>query len=172
MQGAPVTRPTHVLGVDPGVKGALCLLCLADRSVQVFDTPVKDGLVDGVRLSGIVELCKMQTEPDGLRGVVENVCGRPRQMGVFAFGRSTGLVHGVLDAMSVPYETVAPSQWKPAMGLRRLEKESQAENKSHARELAMRLFPKSAEAFKRVRDDGRAEAALISFFFAQKMHWF
>lgn len=168
MQGAPVTRPTHVLGVDPGVKGALCLLCLADRSVQVFDTPVKDGLVDGVRLSGIVELCKMQ---GSVVAVVEQVGSMPRQAGAFSFGRSAGVVHGVLDALSIPYFLAPPSQWKPAMGLRKMLNESQAQNKTRARELAVKLWPGMAEEFHRVKDDGRAESALLARWFATKRGW-
>jgi hypothetical protein len=157
--------------VDPGIKGAICLFDIRTRKVQVFDTPVEDGQVDGVQLAALVDLLKFQVTRGDLRAVVENVCGRPRQMGVFTFGRSTGLIHGILNALSVPYETVAPSQWKPAMGLRRLEAESQAENKTHARELAMKLFPESAKEFARVKDDGRAECCLIAFFYAQKMNW-
>ena len=163
--------PTHIISVDPGIKGAICLFEIRTRKVQVFDTPAKDGQVDGIQLAALVDMLKFQVARGDLRAVIENVCGRPRQMGVFAFGRSTGVVHGILNALSIPYEAVAPSQWKSAMGLRRLTNESQAENKTHARELAMKFFPESADSFRRVRDDGRAECCLIAFFYAQKMNW-
>lgn len=164
--------PAHCLGVDPGVKGALCLLEIQSRKIQVFDMPVTQGQVDGAKLATIVEVCLFQAGAQGLRAVVENVSSRPRQAHAFSFGRSTGVVHGVLDALGVPYELVSPAQWKPAMGLRRLATEDQAANKTKSRELAMKLFSEQADLFDRVRDDGRAEAALISFFYTQKKGWF
>jgi hypothetical protein len=46
--------------------------------------------------------------------------------------------------------------------------ETQAGTKARARELASRLWPEHAAEFKRVRDDGRAEACLIARFWITK----
>lgn len=154
--------PTFILSIDPGLQGALCLYETSTRRIQLFDTPSIKNQVDGVRLAQIVD---MLNRPK-LHAVVENVSGRPGQAGVFAFGRSTGLVHGILNALGIPYETVAPSQWKPAMGLRRLLNETQAQNKTKARELAIRLWPEMASSFKLVKNHDRAEAALLARYYA------
>lgn len=164
-------KPTHILSVDPGVKGAICLLCVATRWIRVFDTPVIEGQVDGIKFAAIVDMLKFEIDPGVIYGVVELVSGMPRQTGSFNFGRSAGVIHGVLNALGVPYSLISAAQWKPALGLRRLTNETQGQNKMKARELAMKIFSNHTAEFKRVRDDGRAEAALLSFFYARKRGW-
>ena len=167
---SPTPTPTHVLGIDPGLSGALALLRVSTRAVEgIFDMPVTGGRVDPARLAGIVEVCKMRGE--NVVAAVEMVSSMPRQAGAFNFGVSAGCIHGVLGALGVPMSLIPPGVWKPAVGLRRIEAESQAHNKSRARELASRLWPEMADSFKRVKDDGRAEAALLARHFIAKMGW-
>jgi len=78
------------------------------------------------------------------------------------------VVHGVLGALGVPYVLISPAQWKGAMGLHKLPNETQSQNKSRAREMALKLWPESADQFKRKKDDGRAEAALIGRYFINR----
>ena len=162
-------KPSHILSIDPGVHGALCLLNLSDRSIQVFDIPILKSQVDGVQLAALIDMCKVQAA--NLCAVVENVNGRPGQGHVFAFGLATGKIHGILDSLGIFYETVAPAQWKPAMGLRRLANESQSQNKARARTLAAKLWPRNAADFERVKNHDRAEAALLGRFYAAKKGW-
>jgi len=161
-------NPTHILSVDPGLSGALCLISLADRSIQLHDMPVKDGQVDGVQLAAIVDLLKCQGD---IVAVVERVGSLPRQAGAFNFGRSVGVVHGVFDALGIHYELVAPSQWKGACGLHRGPTEKPEAVKTRARELAQKLWPAQAGLFSRVKDDGRAESALLGRHYATKKGW-
>ena len=161
-------RPDFILGCDPGLSGALCLLRLANKRIEIFDMPVTDGFVDPARLAGIVEMCKMQGY---IVAAVELVSSMPRQAGVFNFGRSAGVLHGVLGAMGVGYELVSPNVWKGAVGLRKLVGESQSQNKTRARELAIKLWPANGTEFRRVKDDGRAEACLISRHYASSKGW-
>lgn len=161
-------KPDFCLGIDPGIHGALCLLPLFDRRIDVFDMPISEGRVDPARLAGIVEMCKLQRN---VVAAVELVSSMPRQAGAFNFGVSAGVVHGVLGALGVPFTLVPPSVWKPACGLRRGLNKSQAANKARARELAMKLWPLQADLFRRIKDDGRAEAALIARQYSMKMGW-
>ena len=163
-----IPSPQFVLSVDPGVKGALCLMETGTRKIQVFDTPVLDGQVDGAQLAAMVDQCRFQGT---IAAVVEQVSSMPRQAGAFNFGRSAGVVHGVLDALGVPYELLHPNIWKGAMGLRRAVNETREQNKTRARELAVKLWPDRAADFKRVKDDGRAEAALLARHYCTKMGW-
>ncbi len=165
-----------VLGIDPGLSGALAILHVQSKTIDsIFDMPVTDGSGPGpgcrfnaAALAAIVDMCKVR---GSVHAVVELVSSMPRQAGAFNFGVSAGVVHGVLGALGVPMSLVSPGQWKPAMGLRRANGETQAGNKTRARELAMKLWPERAADFKRVKDDGRAEAALIGRFFAMKNGW-
>lgn len=161
--------PDYVLGIDPGMKGALALLSLRSHKIcEIFDMPVTDGRVDAARLALIVGMCQLRGT---IVAAVELVSSMPRQAGAFNFGVSAGVVHGVLGALGVPMVLIPPGVWKPACGLRRLTNESQAQNKSRARALAQKLWPESAGLFARVKNDGRAESCSIAHHYAQKMGW-
>lgn len=88
--------------------------------------------------------------------VLEKVGGITGQSAsaAFTFGYSWGLVEGVLAALRLPVALITPQAWKKSAGL--------VANKGAARECAMRLWPAHAHLFARVKDDGRAEAALIA----------
>ena len=53
------------------------------------------------------------------RAFVEHVSVRPGEgaVGAFAFGRSRGVIEGVLGALGVPIAFITPASWKPALGL-------------------------------------------------------
>ena len=158
-----------MLGIDPGLGGALAFLrCEGLKIEGVYDTPVTDGRVDAARLALIVGMCQLRGT---IVAAVELVSSMPRQAGAFNFGVSAGCVHGVLGALSIPMTLVPPGVWKPACGLRRMLNESQAENKTHARELAMKLWPEQAAEFAKAKNDGRAEACLLARYYSTKMGW-
>jgi crossover junction endodeoxyribonuclease RuvC len=87
---------------------------------------------------------------------VESVNARPGESptAAFAFGRSRGVIEGVLAAAGVPCAFITPPAWKRAVGLTLASKDA-------ARAEAIRRWPGFAELFARVKDDGRAESALI-----------
>lgn len=150
-----------ILGIDPGAGGALALY---DPSGQIqpalYDMP-SDPLV-------LARLITAIAAHDELEVVIEQVHSLPRQQGAFRFGFTTGIIHGVLAAHDLVPALAPPSQWKPAMGLRRMPDESETQNKARARALATQLFPQIATQFKRVRDDGRAEALLLAVYYHNK----
>jgi crossover junction endodeoxyribonuclease RuvC len=159
-----MTSP-FILGIDPGLGGALAVY--KPSGPVLYDMPLDfEGKLDPIELSSIVG--QIAWEFNGITAVVENVSSRPRQAGAFAFGLSTGTIHGCLACHGIPYQLVAPSLWKPRMGLTKRPDETQAENKSRARELAKQLFPACADKFKRVRDDGRAEALLMAVYWSSR----
>jgi crossover junction endodeoxyribonuclease RuvC len=75
---------------------------------------------------------------------------------VFSFGRSFGMIEGILAAFKLPVTYVAPATWVKAVG--------RGQGKDASRARAMEIFPNNQADFKRVKDDGRADAALIA-------HW-
>ena len=108
--------PTHILGVDPGLYGAFCLYEIATKQIRLFDMPLIDSQVDPAAVASIVAQCKFQAfKAHSIHAAVENVSSMPRQAGAFNFGRSAGVVHGVLGALGVPYTLVSPAVWKGAM---------------------------------------------------------
>lgn len=168
---APVQAPApaHILGIDPGLGGALALLNVSTRAIEsLHDMPVIQGRVDPARLALIVEMCQLRGT---IVAVVELVGSRPHQGHAFSFGFSVGLIHGCLAALGVPIYTIQPAQWKSAYNLRRAGNETQANTKTRARMLAQKLWPEQADLFARVKDSDRAEAALIGRFWAAKQGW-
>jgi hypothetical protein len=154
-----------VLGVDPGIHGALAWYDTEDRHLFLADMPTvsakrgktaKD--VDGPTLADMlisrVIACK------GIdTAFVEQVSSRPRQGGQFSFGVNYGRVLGVLEATGIPVVNASPQKWKQAMGLR-------TQDKSMSVRLAAELFPDYAHYFYGPRGaglDGRAEASLIAY---------
>lgn len=145
----------YVLGVDPGLSGALALLDPDGRLMWVQDMPAVGGVVSGVVVADIVG---GEGHDSYRQAVIEDVHAMPGQgvSSTFRFGRSLGVVEGVITANRWPVAYVTPSKWKKALGL--------SADKGASRRRAMELWPHAADMFVRVKDDGRAEAALIA-------HW-
>ena len=93
--------------------------------------------------------------------VIERVGAMPGQgaTSMFSFGKSAGIVEGVLAAYEIPTHFATPQAWQKMFGVRA--------GKDGSRECAMRLFPKASDNFQRKKDDGRSDAALIALYCAR-----
>ena len=91
---------------------------------------------------------------------VEFVSARPGEgpTGAFAFGRSRGIVEGILGAAGLPVAFLTPSHWKRLVGI----PPGREGAKDFARSEAIRRWPGHAALFARVKDHNRAEASLIA----------
>lgn len=151
---------SFIIGVDPGASGAVAILEDTGQLVQVFDMPAVEIQVGGKAKRRVApEMLASELRLYNVHGtvaVVEQVSARPGQgvSSMFAFGQAYGLVLGVLAGLWIPTKTVTPSAWKKALKLNT--------GKDAARAKAAQLWPQMAGEFKRVKDDGRAEAALIA----------
>jgi len=149
----------YIIGIDPGAKGAIAILDVRGGLVDVIDMPTVE-----IRIGSAV---KRRVAPEAIASelrcfaptataYIERVGAMPGQgvTSMFAFGEAYGLVRGVLAGMHIPCTTVTPAVWTKAMRV--------AGGKDGARQRAMELFPEKAGLFKRVKDDGRADAALVA----------
>jgi len=93
--------------------------------------------------------------------VLERVSSRPGEgvSSVFAFGRAAGICEGVLAGLDLPFQMVVPQVWRRAMVGATLD-----DTKTSSRAAAAKLLPQHARLFKRVKDDGRADAALMALY--------
>ena len=149
-----------VLGVDIGSSGALALLTSEGVLVGIDDMPtLDDGPKGRPAVNPILLAARVRAWAPG-EAFVEYVGARPGEAanGAFAFGRSRGVVEGVLGACGIPLRFITPPVWKRAVGIA----PGKAGAKDAARSEAIRRWPKHAGFFAQVRDDGRAEAALIA----------
>ncbi len=145
-----------IMGIDPGFSGGIALLSESD--LIVTDIPIvkylKKKEVDAEAFSRIVEAASKRT----LFAIIEDVHSMPNQgvASTFKFGYNAGILYGVLKAFGIQVIKVKPAIWKSGLNLSRNKKESIF--------LAKKLFPCHTEYFKRAKDDGRAEAALLAHF--------
>ena len=74
---------------------------------------------------------------------------------MFNFGVTYGAIRGVLAALQIPMSVVTPVKWQRDLSV--------AKGKEGNRARAAELFPEFAYLFARVKDDGRADAALLAY---------
>ena len=150
---------TVVLGVDIGVRGAIALLGDNGELLEVHAMPCLDEGPAGRRSVNAPLVAEIVFKSKASRAFVEHVAARPGEgpTGAFAFGRSRGLIEGVLAAAALPVTFLTPPTWKRAVGIPRGANGA----KDAARSEAIRRWPDKAALFARVKDDGKAEAALI-----------
>ena len=148
-----------ILGVDPGLSGAVAFYFPSQpMRVSVHDMPLADGEVCAPLLA------EMVTDYQPLLAVIERVGAMPGQgvVSMFNFGRAYGDVRGVLGALAIPVQYVTPQKWKRHYQL--------SADKEECRGKALQLFPSCADHFKRKKDHGRAEAALIAKYGAEMLY--
>jgi crossover junction endodeoxyribonuclease RuvC len=137
-------------GIDPGMGGGLAVVN-DHGDCETILMPSIDDVVDGAAA------LRFFTERDVEFVVIEKTNGNPKFgcTGNFSFGISTGAVRAVGQIICCTPRIVKPQEWKKAWSLLR-------QGKDASRLLAMAIFPKAQQQFQRVKDDGRAEAALIA----------
>lgn len=154
----------YILGADPGVSGAFCLLNKDTQRLIAYPIPTTKikgkTALDGVSLAAWLDTHRNLID----FGYVEQVTSRPRQAGQFQFGINTGVIHGMLWANAIPWKLVPPNQWKFWFNIKRDDTQTYRDMKNHSRALASEQWPEQADLFKRIKDDGVAEAALIALY--------
>ena len=149
----------RVLGIDPGINGALAFIC--GIKIEIRDMPiVKSIRRTRVNVSYLVQLVQ-DLNPD--HAFVEFASARPGQgvSSCFNYGFSNGIIHGVLAALQVPMTIIHPVKWKRELQVPR--------DKKEARMRASQLMPHGAHLWPLAKHDGRAEAALIAYYGAGKL---
>ena len=139
---------SYILGIDPGKSGAFALLDCDEMGVATYDMP---GTLDE-KLALIADIGKVKC------AWLERPFF-PRMIGIknaVTIAVAYGELKACLFFAGVPTFEVDPSAWKKYMRL--------STDKNASRALASQFFPDSADQWARVKDDGRAEAALIALY--------
>ncbi len=142
-----------ILGIDPGKAGALATIDQRGNLHDVWDIPVVDKRINAALLADILT----PLQPVAAVAVIEDVHAMPGQgvTSMFTFGRGLGILEGVALGAGIPVRWVSPARWKRALGL--------GADKGASRRRATELWPSRSALFARAKDDGRAEAALIAY---------
>ena len=159
---------SYVIGIDPGISGAIAIFedgkldAVIDMpTLEVDSGKTKKRHISAIGLVRILETWTLVSDGQA-HIVIEKVGAMPGQgvTSMFNFGRSAGIIEGVVAALQRPYTYVIPAAWTKAVG--------RAAGKDASRMRAMELFPAKADLFKRAKDDGRADAALIAYWYITK----
>ena len=166
-------RAGFVVGVDPGLKGALTLLDPYSREIiQVFDMPTIQRVLKagGKRnyhdIGGLLQLAQYFKSADVSVACVETPGRRPGQASAAAvtIGYGVGALHTALISEGVRVEEVMANHWKRVMRV--------PADKWGAIQRADQLFPNDYVRF-RGRDggaaDGRAESAILALYAAEEL---
>ena len=149
-----------ILGIDPGVSGAISVL--EDKKViDVFEMPTMiDGKknkkqVNGSQVSNIIK-DKMKNEKE-LIVDDEHVNAMPGQgvTSMFNFGQSFGVIKGICSALGLSIYFVRPTKWKKHFNLIKT-------NKDASRTKVIEVYPEMSSKLYRKKDSNRADAILIA----------
>ena len=152
-----------VVGIDPGLSGAIAIL-ENNKVLNIFDMPVMaEGKKNKRQLNSaqLVKLLKDSiNETEETVVVVEQVNAMPGQgvTSMFNFGQSFGVIKGVCSAMQLPMYFVRPAKWKKYFNLIKTEKEA-------SRTKAIEIFPQISSKLSKKKDNNKADAILIASFF-------
>lgn len=146
----------NIIGIDPGQKGGVAILCGCYASAYPMPDTVK----------GIVDLITSFASGGQYTLVVERAQAMPKQgvTGVFTYGQHFGAFEAIAACLDIPYISIPPREWKKAMGLNSDKTSSIVE--------AERLFPTTSllptDRCKKP-SDGMAEALLIAEYGKRKL---
>ena len=143
------------IGIDPGAKGCMCLIGIGKLAFKDFDLKEYSST-----LKTFCNTCDTE-----LMVAVEKVHAMPGQ-GVsssFSFGQRLGELEGMLTALQIPYELVAPKDWQKACGI-----PAKSDKKGIA-SVMQKLYP-TAELYgnKGGLRDGRSDALGLAHFIRLK----
>jgi len=157
---------SYVIGCDPGSMGAFVVLDDKGNIISKHTMPLKKkvGTKNGKELD-VRELVKL------LYGLsvynptlwLERVWGQPKQSSVatFNFGKSFGILIGVVETIGIPIKYVAPRTWQSKL----LDKGS-GDTKDRSISTVKRLYPDESFIPKgcRKESDGLTDACLIALY--------
>jgi crossover junction endodeoxyribonuclease RuvC len=154
------------VGIDVGLSGAIAFFDIKAGALSVFDMPVVEVLRGGkkkkeVCARSLAHMFRDKANAD-MRIFIERVNAMSGQgvTSVFSFGRSAGVVDGVVSWTQAQITLITPQVWQKAVGVR--------DGKDGSRLRAMELFPAYSELFRLKKAHGRSDAALISYYGAMK----
>tara|TARA_B100000424_G_C22942590_1_gene501543 strand:+ start:1909 stop:2397 length:489 start_codon:yes stop_codon:yes gene_type:complete len=154
-----------VIGIDPGISGAICFFHKG-KVLDVIDMPVmNDGKKNKRQLNAsqiFNEMSEVQQKYNNEKicVVIEQVSAMPGQgvTSMFNFGQSFGALKGICAAMQLPMYFVRPAKWKKYFNLIKSEKQA-------SRTKAIEIFPQISNKLSKKKDINKADAILISSYF-------
>lgn len=163
-----------ILACDPGVTGALCSFDEQSMTLlSVMDMPTRPNKRiknrRTVDTQGVTDWLLGHWQLGARKFALEHVQGLPGQgaPSAFVFGYGFGYILGQSRLMGYDVTLVRPQQWH-SHHFARLQDLTVGNVKSKSIRKATGLMPAAAHHWARAKDHGRAEAALIAWYLAEK----
>ena len=162
-----------IIGIDPGISGAMAAYdTKLEKFIWLEDMPTIASGMSGKKMINPVALCQSiktiltvhKREDDEIQCIIEQVSAMPGNgvTAMFNFGRSFGIIEGVICAMKLPLHMVRPATWKKSMGY--------TNEKEVIRADMVRHFPYFADLLKRKLDADRAEAMALCLYHRKRVN--
>ena len=156
-----------IIGIDPGIKGAICIL-KDGEILDVFDMPTmpvgkkNKSHINGSQIFNEIQKAIINQDKKEIKVVIEQVSAMPGQgvTSMFNFGQSFGILKGIFSAMQIPMDFISPIKWKKYYNLLNTQKDS-------SRTKAIEFFPYISSELSRKKDANKADAILIASFYYQ-----
>ena len=153
-----------IVAIDPGVSGAIALNDWACGRLEVIPMPVQHRHIAGRRLRAMIDEGEVISTLQAFAAMgathlfIEQVGGLPGQSATaaFTFGQGYGAVRVAGMAAGLILEVVPPSVWKAVLKV--------PKDKRAARQRASEMIPTHRHLWSMAKDDGLAEAALLSLY--------
>ena len=152
-----------ILGIDPGLSGAIAILD-NKKVLCIFDMPVMaDGKKNKRQLNSaqLVNIIRENTiDNEEIAVVVEQVNAMPGQgvTSMFNFGQTFGAIKGVCAALGLPIFFVRPSKWKKYFELINSSKDS-------SRTKVIEMYPSLSSQLSKKKDVNKSDAILIARYY-------
>lgn len=148
-----------IVGIDPGLSGAIALLNPTTRSVDIYDMPLV-AQKSGREVTDLHNLARLLSPiGDGAQiAILEQVGAMPKQgvTSMFRFGQNYGALQMCLAGHGYATHDVTPQRWKKHFGLN--------SDGDASRGLAIQRFPELAEHLRLKKHHNRAEAVLLALY--------
>lgn len=166
-----------ILGIDPGLSGALAIYDPAANavmeawSIPTFDIKRNNKMKRALNIHSLVALIRESAQKyPSIQAVIELVGAMPGQgvSSMFTFGSVCGAIDTAVVAAVIPFTKVTPSVWKKALAC--------PADKDGALLRAGQLIPNSVQFWQPIRGErdkqdciGIAEAALLAWYGAKNL---
>ena len=154
-----------IIGIDPGISGAICFFENGEVKEIIEMPTMADGKKNKKQINGTQIyneiLGRIRNFPKkDIFVVIEQVSAMPGQgvTSMFNFGQSFGVIKGICSAMQLSTYFIRPVKWKKYFGLIKSEKDA-------SRTKAIEIFPYISSNLSKKKDANKADAILIASFF-------
>ena len=154
-----------IIGIDPGIKGAICIL-KNGKILDVFDMPImpvgkkNKSQVNASQIYNEIQKVVINVDKKDIRVVIEQVSAMPGQgvTSMFNFGQTFGSIKGICAALNLPIFYVRPAKWKKHFELINSSKDA-------SRTKVIEMYPSISSRLTKKKDVNKADAILIARYF-------